>query len=136
MNRTTCNAPKCRRWATTFTTSADNPKPWPEVPCFSGCTHPVTPLWYACPKHTTPKHRPIPRGEKPPVCERCGETEGVEWVGGGTAYHYEPTTWEIIIYGPGGLNPNRDSPYCPACAKDYHDHWDEMWRDYHSSIGI
>lgn len=136
MNRVTCNAHDCRWWATAFTTLADNPKPWPEAEYPTGGTYQVMPLWYACPKHRTPKHTPIPEGDKPPVCERCGKTEGVEWVGGGTAYHYVPTTWDIIRYGPGGLDPNRDCPYCPDCAEDYRSYWNEMWSDYRSSIGI
>ncbi len=131
-----CGEPSCRRWATVYTTLEDNPRPWSlDLEHYAG-PHEIEPLWYVCALHATAKHKPLPEGYDAPVCERCGKTGGIKWTGGGTAYHYEPTTWDIIFYGPGGLDPNRDSPYCPECAEDYHAHWDEMWKDYRSSIGI
>jgi hypothetical protein len=138
VNLVTCDERNCRRLATTFTTLADNPKPWPEVPYgepWFGSYH-VVPPWYACPRHTTLKHRAILALDVPPVCCVCGKTDGIAWVGGMTAYHYKPTTWEIIRYGSEGLNPNRDRPYCPACSDDYRSHWEEQWKDYRSSMGI
>lgn len=113
-----CQEPGCRRLATSYTTLEEDP--WES---------PRRPNWYACWRHESPKHRPLPADmTQAPVCERCGRTENVRWTGGGTAYHYVPSVWDLIRYGPGGLDPNRDSPYCAECAEDYHSYWDEMWR--------
>jgi hypothetical protein len=136
VNRVTCNAPDCRWWAVTYTTLADNPKPWPEAEYFMGGTHPVTPFWYACQKHTTHKHKLLTKGEKP-VCERCGRTDSIQWTGGGTAYHFKPTVWDLAFYGEDGPpDPNRACPYCPDCADEYHEYWNGMWEDYRSMVGV
>jgi hypothetical protein len=132
-----CGHQECRRVAVAYTTLEQNPRPWgPPIP--EGALGAIVnvPLWYACTRHSTSKHTPLPEGLQPPVCEFCGESDGVTWVTPGSAYHYSPTTWDIILYGPSGLNPNRDSAYCLECAERDREYWAEMWKDYRSSQGI
>jgi hypothetical protein len=76
-------------------------------------------------------------------CERCGTQEGVELEDSRTAYAYEsPTAWDRIRAEDGGLtptpsvleDPNKPVNLCRACAKEHHDYWDEMWREYYGGL--
>ena len=44
-----------------------------------------------------------------------------------TQYHYEGEK------GAEG-DPNKDIPLCRLHAKEHHEHWNEMWADYHSGL--
>ena len=137
----TCNAPQCRNWAVAYTTRAENPEPWPRKACsMTGCDHPVMPLWYACRAHSGAAHHALVElleGQPAPVCERCGATEGIEWVDSGSMYHEKVSVWQWIKYGPQGPpSANRSSPYCPECAADYRAYNDERWAELRSSAGV
>lgn len=56
------------------------------------------------------------------VCEQCGATEGVRLVPAMTAYADEER--------------NRASLFCGPCTDDYTSFWQEMWDNYHASIGV
>ncbi len=135
----TCTHRDCRRWAVAYTTLEENPRPWgPPIP--EGALGVVVnvPLWYACVRHATPKHKPLALdSDQAPVCEFCGRTDGVEWVSSPTMYSHKISVWDWIIYGPvGPPDPNRATPYCPDCAEQDREFWEEMWKDYRSSQGI
>jgi hypothetical protein len=54
-------------------------------------------------------------------CERCGIEEGLEFESGRTAYEWDGK----------GEDPNRCVVLCRECAKEHHEHWDEMWEEYY-----
>ncbi len=141
MIEVTCNATQCRNWAVAFTTRAENPEPWPmsELDPLGG-SWPVEPLWYACREHAGPHHHVLDelRERQPaPVCECCGVTGAIEWTTSGPAYDEKVSVWDWIRYGPQGPpSSNRAHPFCKDCADDYNSYWDEMWKDYRSTIGV
>ncbi len=62
------------------------------------------------------------------VCEFCGSKDDVRLESSRTMYQYTGKD--------GAMNdPNRDIGLCRACAKEHHEHWDDRWNDYYSSIG-
>ena len=132
MIRVVCGEPNCRRWATAYTTLEENPrKTWQNGQEFLYGHVVIIPRWYACPLHTTAKHHPLV-GDKPPVCEQCGETDGVDWADSRTMYETKVSVWQWAFYGPEGPpDPNRSSPYCPDCTKRHNEYWDEMWSAYY-----
>ena len=136
MIHVTCGDPYCRRWATFYTTKDANPD-------FTRIEYGVAEgsllkFWYACSRHKGPAHVPLAADAVvPPVCEHCGSTDRVSFVGSMTAYHYEETVWDILLYGPGETpNPNRDKAYCPSCAEEHVAYWTEMWDEFRSMQGI
>lgn len=50
-------------------------------------------------------------------CKYCGSEEGVCLESARTAYHWDGK----------GEDPNAPVPLCRPCAKEHHDHWDDMW---------
>jgi len=56
------------------------------------------------------------------LCDRCGATEGVKLIGAMTSY----TETED------NPDPNHPTPYCLPCAKEYEEHWQEMWDEYNA----
>lgn len=56
------------------------------------------------------------------MCLHCGTQEGVQMEAARTAY-------ELL---EGELDPNADVPLCGSCAAEHHEHWDEMWAEYHA----
>ena len=56
------------------------------------------------------------------MCDHCGKTEGVKIVGAMTAYSQIE----------GEPDRNHPTPYCPECAQEYEEHWQEMWDEYYS----
>lgn len=57
-------------------------------------------------------------------CERCGAEYGVALESSRTAY--EATEGEP--------DPNRPLALCRPCAKLHHEHWDEVWDHYQTSL--
>jgi hypothetical protein len=91
-------------------------------------------LWYACSWHKTPLHKPLPPEEVAPVCERCGDTEGITWTVKGPSYVRKISCWEYIRFGlEGPPDPNRSYPFCPSCREEYEEGWAEMWQNYYNS---
>jgi hypothetical protein len=74
----------------------------------------------------------VDRKFKPPPirleCCNCGATDGVETESSRTMYVYNGE--------PGDPDdPNRDRPYCRACAKQHHEYWNDLWAEYNHSLG-
>jgi hypothetical protein len=59
----------------------------------------------------------------PHECEHCGEVS--------YAVDYQSSRTQYIWNGE-GKNPNRDVLLCPLCAREHHEYWDEMWREYYA----
>jgi hypothetical protein len=80
-----------------------------------------------------------PQAAKTP-CEHCGATEGVELEGSRTLYPFEgqPIYIRDVLKNPDILkrsaDPNKPVYLCRACAKAHHEHWDELWADYHAGL--
>ncbi len=55
-----------------------------------------------------------------PACLCCEATEGVEMESSRTQYPWDGN----------GDDPNAPLPLCRPCAKEHHEHWDWMWKDY------
>lgn len=53
-------------------------------------------------------------------CERCGITTEVQLEPSRTYYVDESKNVEIWL--------------CRECADEYHQHWDDMWAEYHSGL--
>ena len=60
---------------------------------------------------------PVPEGTP---CEECGATDGVERQSCRTAYADD--------------SMNTSPALCPPCAKEYNDHWDDMWAEYYNGL--
>lgn len=68
------------------------------------------------------------------ACESCKATEGVEVEPARTGYTAEPMTlWDHLLERE-PKDPNPPVMLCRPCAKDYHDHWDDMWRTYYQNL--
>ena len=95
------------------------------------------PMWYACPAHLWPVHKPIPNAEKPPVCEHCGEHRGVSWISSMTAYDRSTSylnAWQLVLrYAEDPPDPNRPLALCLNCADDYTSYYKERWDEYYGS---
>lgn len=61
-----------------------------------------------------------------PKCEFCASTQGLKLESSRTAY-----PWEGQFDSPD--DPNRNKLLCRHCAKEHHEYWDAMWKDYYSS---
>jgi hypothetical protein len=73
------------------------------------------------------------------TCHHCGTHHGVEWEPSRTAYAKPVLNWwqRLLLDGEGlGAVPDPNDPawLCRACAKEYHEFWDEMWNDYYHAI--
>lgn len=67
-------------------------------------------------------------------CEHCGCPYGVFLEDSRTMYERrQPTRYEVIA-GIQIPNPNAPLGLCRECADEHHAFWDDMWRDYYSSI--
>ena len=62
-------------------------------------------------------------------CEHFGRenTEGVEWVGSMTRYHWDIDKEPL-------RDPNRPLFLCPGCAQDYVENMESMWHDYYNGL--
>lgn len=67
----------------------------------------------------------------PGKCEHCGSAEGVTVVGAMTAYDTTKwNRWEHIAR-QWTADPNDSSLLCTGCAKEYTEHWNDMWEDHY-----
>jgi hypothetical protein len=125
-----CDFGTCQEWAVSFLSSADAPEHAPLEQDFDlDSPPPPKPLWYACASHSTDQHKSLDGLVLPPVCDRCGSAEGVQWEDGRSAYHVDETVWHQLLVNidEEPPDPNRAMPYCRDCAEDWHRYWDEMW---------
>lgn len=65
--------------------------------------------------------------ESKTACLCCYGTEGVEMESSRTQYHFKGE-----IGGPD--DPNRPIPLCRECAEEHHQHWNDMWAEYHNGL--
>lgn len=59
-------------------------------------------------------------------CQHCGCKKEVIYEPSRTAYYWDKNKE--------ALNPNAPIPLCRKCAKEHHEHWDEMWENYYSGL--
>jgi hypothetical protein len=69
------------------------------------------------------KHTASARYEIEPLCEFCGEYNGLRLESSRTSYH-----WDGEFDSP--KDPNRDKLLCRKCAQMHHKFWDDMWTQY------
>jgi hypothetical protein len=74
-----------------------------------------------------------------PPCEFCQGTQGVELISALTSYpNPELTVWDRLAFEEGGLseppNPNPPLFLCVRCTKEYTEHWEGMWAEYHAGL--
>jgi hypothetical protein len=62
-----------------------------------------------------------------PWCEHCKSICHLKLEGSRTLYNFDGNWCDP-------KNPNRPLFLCRRCAEDHHNHWDEMWSDYHSGL--
>ena len=67
-------------------------------------------------------------------CSHCDETTDVNYEDSRTCYcEPELTYFDWIKLGDDPKpDPNAPVPLCRKCAKEYHEFWDEMWKQYYS----
>ena len=91
----------------------------------------------------------MPEVPKDGVCEGCGGTPsmpgGLAWQDSRTTYpgcgecEY-PADHPIHQYpgdergGHRWVDPNKLTLLCQPCAKDHHEHWDDMWAEYYAGL--
>jgi hypothetical protein len=107
---------------------------------------------YVCSEHARatdvpfPEH--VPPNWVPPLCEHCGKSGNIRWVGSRTAYVTDdemdsispPSAWERLrryfVHGDDPVpSPNANSALCADCEVDHDAYWDEMWAEYNASRG-
>ena len=56
-------------------------------------------------------------------CESCGSSPAAK-IQSKTSYPWDGKSED----------PNRDRVFCESCAREYEEHWDNMWAEYYSSM--
>jgi hypothetical protein len=147
-----CEHAGCNTWATAYISKYEGPYPVPrhdpDAPYDQPGPAPMSleealgieprrkPLWYACTAHQKAFHKSLEGLTHPPVCEVCGDDEGVAWESSRTAYHEPRNVWTELLENIDDAppSPNRDVALCRYCAEEHHRNWDEQWASYYGSL--